>query len=102
MEVMPTRFVLRDGWVRYDDMQINIGDNPTNFRGGIALDKRIDMEVVLPWSLLGRTANISKDLPDRITFRIGGNLNKPKIDISKVLEKVIEEQIIKGLEKLFK
>ncbi|MHC4169944.1 MAG: hypothetical protein ACYSWQ_23595, partial [Planctomycetota bacterium] len=37
MTVHPTRFVLRKGFLRYGDMQVDIGDNPVNFKGVIGL-----------------------------------------------------------------
>ena len=46
--IRPTKFVLQDGFLRYDDMQMDIGDHPVNFKGVIGLDKSMDMTVTLP------------------------------------------------------
>jgi len=61
--IRPTRFVLQDGFLRYDDMQMDFGDNPINFTNAtIGLDKSYDVTVILPWTFSGRTARISKDV----------------------------------------
>ncbi|MHC4485780.1 MAG: YhdP family protein [Planctomycetota bacterium] len=48
--IRPTRFILRNGFLRYDDMQMEIGDSPVNFKGVIGLDKTLNMTVTLPGS----------------------------------------------------
>ena len=37
MEVMPTRFDLNNGILKYDDMQVNVGNYTLNFHGQIGL-----------------------------------------------------------------
>jgi hypothetical protein len=46
--IRPTRFIFRNGFLRYDDMQMEIGDSPVNFKGVIGLDKTLNMTVTLP------------------------------------------------------
>jgi type II secretion system protein N len=94
--VLPTRFVLADGILQYDNMQVNIGDKPVNFSGKIGLDKSMRMNVTLPWTHNGQ----------RITLPLKGTVDKPQIDVGKLMEEQakqeFERQIKKGLEKILK
>lgn len=94
--VLPTRFVLADGILQYDNMQMNFNDKPVNFSGRIGLDKSMQMNVTLPWTHSGR----------RITLPLKGTVDKPQIDVGKLLEdqarQELEKQIRKGLEDIFK
>ena len=107
----PTKLILRKGVLRYDDMQIDVGDNPINFKGAIGLDKSLDMTVTLPYTTEGRTARIGrKTRGARIVLPIKGTVDKPYLDTSKLLElqlkKTIEEEgeelLRRGLEEIFK
>ena len=49
LTIEPTRFVLEDGVVSYQDMEAHVGEYPVNFSGQIGLDRRIDMNVTFPW-----------------------------------------------------
>jgi hypothetical protein len=105
--IHPTRFVLRDGFLRYDDMQMDVGNNPVNFSGVIGLDKSLDMRVTLPYTTAGRTARIGREtVGERIALPLKGTLDKPEIDIGKLLEEQLKQQlrekVLEGLEELFK
>ena len=109
--VHPTRFVLQNGFIRYDDMQMDIGDNPVNFRGVIGLDKSLNMTVTLPYTLKGRTARVDKEtVGRRITLPLRGTVDKPELDVKKLLEEQLKkelerqlgEKLREGLEGLFK
>jgi hypothetical protein len=107
MTVHPTRFVLQKGFLRYDNMQIDVGDNPVNFKGVIGLDKSLDMTVTLPYTSRGRTARIGRETSGRrVTLPLKGTVDKPELDMGKLLEEQLkgqlEEQLRKGLEDLFK
>ena len=107
MTMHPTRFVLEKGYLRYDDMQIDIGDNPINFKGVIGLDKSLDMTVTLPYTSAGRTARIGRETAGRrITLPLKGTVDKPQLDTGKLLEEQlkgqVEEQLRRGLEEIFK
>jgi len=92
--VLPTLFVLGNGVLKYDDMQMNIDKKSINFSGQIGLDKSMQMTVTLPWTHNGQ----------RIRLPLKGTVDKPQIDVSKLLEQQLqqelEKQIQKGLEKL--
>lgn len=95
--IHPTRFVLQNGYLRYDDMQMDVGDRPVNFKGVIGLDKSLNMSVTLPYTWEGRTVRIGKEAQgDRISLPLGGTIDRPVLDTRKLLE----EQLMKGLEGL--
>lgn len=105
--IRPTKFVLQDGYLRYDDMQMEVGDNPVNFRGVIGLDKSLDMTVTLPYTSDGRTVRVGGQSNDRrIKVSLKGTVDKPELDVGKLLEsqlrQELENQLRKGLEGLFK
>ena len=105
--IRPTKFVLRDGFLRYDDMQMDVGDNPVNFKGVIGLDKSLNMTVTLPYTTQGRTARLGQETSgQRITLTLKGTIDKPQLDLGKLLEgqlkQQLEDQLRKGLEELFK
>jgi hypothetical protein len=103
--LQPTRFVLQKGLLQYDDMQLDVGNNPVNFKGAIGLDKRLNMTVTLPYTTSGRTARTGEKTDERISIPLTGSIDKPKLDTGKLLEdqlkKQLEDQLKKGLDKLF-
>ena len=103
----PTRLVLQKGVLRYDDMQIDVGDNPINFKGAIGLDKSLDMTVTLPYTTAGRTARTGRETSGaRISLPLKGTVDKPQLDTGKLIELQLkgqlEEQLRRGLEDIFK
>ncbi len=105
--IHPTRFVLQDGFLRYDDMQMDVGDNPVNFKGVIGLDKSLNMTVTLPYTTTGRTARVGRETAgERISIPLKGTIEKPELDTARLLEgqlkKYLEQELRKGLEELFK
>ncbi len=99
----PTVLVLQKGVLRYDDMQIDIGQNPVNFRGSIGLDGALNMTIVLPYTLEGRLVRVGQvQAADRIAVPLTGTLSKPKLNLEKLLELQLKGQIQRGLEQLFK
>lgn len=98
--IRPTKFTVRDGSVKYDDMQMDVGDNPVNFKGVIGLDKTLDMTVTLPYTYEGRTVRVGQaDAGDRVSVPLKGTLNKPELDLGRMLQ---EQLIERGLRELFK
>lgn len=105
--IHPTKFILRDGFLRYDDMQMDIGNNPVNFKGVIGLDKSLNMTVTLPYTTRGTTVRVDRQpIAPRITLPLKGTVDKPTIDVGKLIEsqaeQQLEDQLKKGLEKLFR
>jgi hypothetical protein len=98
--IHPTKFIVQDGFLRYDDMQMDVGDNPVNFRGVIGLDKSLDMTVTLPYTDAGRTARVGKEVEgERISLPLKGTVDKPELDFGKLLEDQLKQRLIKELEK---
>lgn len=105
--IRPTKFVLQNGFLKYDDMQMDIGDNPLNFKGVIGLDKSLNMTATLPYTLKGRTARVDKEtVAQRISLPLRGTIDKPVLDLGKLFEeqlrRQLEQELLKGLEGLFK
>jgi hypothetical protein len=99
MTILPTNLTLQNGVVRYDNMQINVGDNPVNFGGAIGLNGILDMTVVLPYTIEGRTVRVGQpETGQRLAVPLTGTLDKPELN----LEKLLQLQLQQGLEQLFK
>ncbi|MGA2915225.1 MAG: hypothetical protein ABSE89_04290 [Sedimentisphaerales bacterium] len=94
--VQPTKFTVANGIISYDNMQMDIDKYPVNFAGTIGLDKSMKMTVTLPWTRNGQ----------RVTLPLKGTVDKPQIDIGKLaedqLKQELQNQLQKGLENLFK
>jgi hypothetical protein len=102
--VRPTKFVLRNGFLGYDDMQVEVGNSPINFKGVIGLDASLkDMTVTLPYTIRGRTVRVGKEtVGQRITLPLKGTLNKPELDTSKLPELLLKQAILEGIDQLLK
>lgn len=93
-KIHPTDFTVRDGFVRYDNMQVDIGSTPVNFKGAIGLDRSLDMMLGLP---LGRMLRIGDERTGtRIWLPLTGTIDKPKLDTARLLEDQLQDTI-KGL-----
>jgi len=77
--IHPTDFVVRDGFLSYNDMQMDIGDSPVNFAGRSGLDESLDMKVTLPYTFEGRTAKTGYENDRRVTVPLKGTLSDPKL-----------------------
>ena len=103
--IRPTKFALKEGFLGYENMQVDVGNNPVNFKGRIGLDKTIDMTVELPYKIGGGTVKIDEIAGDRIALPIDGTLDSPRLNLEKALEgqlkNLLEDQLRKGIEKLF-
>lgn len=109
--IHPTKFTLQDGFLRYDDMQMDIGDNPINFKGVIGMDNSLNMTVTLPYTTRGTTAKTGKETSgERITLSLKGTVDKPELDVGKLLKEQLEKQledqlkekVLEGIDKLLK
>ncbi len=63
------------------------------------------MTVTLPYTTGGRTARTGDKTDERISIPLTGSIDKPKLDLGRLLEeqlkKQLEEQLKKGLDKIF-
>ncbi len=97
-----TFFTMDDGTLTYDDMQLNIGDNPVNFQGKIEISNDYyKMTVKLPYTKSGKSVHVGETPPDRISKTIEGKL-KDGLDWGELfgglIEGVIEGQLDKIIE----
>jgi hypothetical protein len=104
LTIRPTQIALQNGVLRYDNMQIDAGNNPINFGGAIGLNGILDMTVTLPYTYEGRTVRVGEEgqAGRRISVPLTGTLKAPQIDLQKLLQSQIQEQILGGLEELLK
>lgn len=102
INVHPTRFVLQKGYLRYDNMQMDVGNSPLIFSGVIGLDKSLDMMVTLPYTVEGKAIRVGResDAP-LVSVPLKGTVDKPKLDLGRLLEdqlkKQLQQQLMKGL-----
>jgi len=89
--VHPTNFVVKDGFVRYDNMQIDIGGTPVNFKGAVGLDKRLNMQISVPVG-----GQLADTLGGTISLPLTGTIDKPVFDTSKLGENLLQNTL-KGL-----
>jgi len=89
----PTKFTLQQGFLRYDNMQIDVGQKPFIFKGAVGLDETLNMMVTLPYG-------------GGVTVPLRGTVSKPKPDLGKLFENIakkqLEGELKKSLEGLFK
>ncbi len=90
MTLHPTAFTVKDGFVNYTNMQMDLGDRPINFSGSVPVDPNREIKsfsVTLPVTALGKTVSSRKtSQAGRITAYIKGTPNKPKLDLGKMLQ----------------
>ena len=90
MAIEPTKFRVQKSVVSYDNMQLDIGNNPVNFAGKIGFDQTLDMTVTLPWTIGGRAARVGKESSSpRIPIPLGGTIKQPELKAEKIIENVI-------------
>ena len=101
MTIHPTPFVVRDGFVRYANMQMDIGNTPINFAGSVPLDANREIEnlsITLPFAARGGLVKADEQEGSRrITAYVKGTPRRPELDIGKTVQ---EELIQTGLELL--
>ncbi len=107
LTVHPTEFTVSNGIMRYaDKMQIDVGDNPFDFRGGIDIKNNRymkDFTVVTPWTTDGRTVRAGREYSgNRIGIPVTGTVNKPEINAQDFVRQQAVEQGLKLLRDLLK
>jgi len=102
LTIHPTTLLLQNGAVRYEDMQIDVGDNPINFSGSIGLNEALNMTIVLPYTFQGRTVRVEQQVPvsERIAIPLTGTITKPELNLQKLLQLQLQGQILRGLQDL--
>jgi hypothetical protein len=103
MQLRPTKITAKDGLIRYDNMQLDVGNNPFNFVGRIDLiTKNIEgTKVITPYTT-GRTIRIGEEnTTGRITGSFKGTYDKPELDWgSLIMDTLIQEGLKEVLKNL--
>ncbi|HAL44932.1 MAG: hypothetical protein A2Y12_16170 [Planctomycetes bacterium GWF2_42_9] len=84
MTISRTPFIVKDGIVSYDRMDVSFGNKTITFSGQIGLDERMNMKVTLPYSFGGGKTT---------TLPLKGTLSKPEIDLGSLLQEQLKEQL---------
>ena len=109
--LLPSRFLLQNGVMQYDEMEFHLDEYPTGFSGKIYLDKRLDMEVFVPYKfdvdrLRFPTVKIGEDLSDRLPLPVEGTVDKPQVRLEKMFDSILKKHspdlIQRGIDELFK
>jgi hypothetical protein len=86
----PTPFTVQNGFVKYTDMEMDLGNRPIYFSGSIPVDPNREIKsfsVTLPVTGLGKTVSSrNTSQAGRITAYVKGTPNKPKLDVGKMLQ----------------
>jgi hypothetical protein len=96
LAIHPTHFVVKGGVLKYDDMQIDVDDRPINFSGSIGPNEKLNMTVTLPVTFQGRAARVGQ-AGDRVSLPLLGTLRRPQLDVQKLIEGQLQQQVLKGL-----
>ena len=98
-------FELRDGMVLHDGLQMQFGDYLMTSRGGVGLDRRVQLTLTVPME-----KNVSDPTGSRtLQIPIGGTVDRPQLDTRGLLQNVgqqqlqkqVDQQLNRGLNKLF-
>lgn len=109
--LLPTKFVLENEKLSYDNMQINLDVYPVNFGGSIGPNQVLDMTVTTPYIVTSdfelRTVKIGEQTPnERFPLRLTGTIDNPELDWRKLVEelrkRLLDDLLKKGLEELFR
>ena len=101
LTIQPATITVQNGVVQYDKMEIDIGENPIVFSGTIGFDERLNMTVSLPFTLTGRTVRIGQSHEEQILpIPLTGTLRRPRLDLDRLLQDELQDQLIRGLNRL--
>ncbi len=108
--LLPTKFVLENEKLSYDNMQINLDVYPVNFGGSIGPNRILDMTVTTPYIVADfelRTVKIGQQTRnERFPLRLTGTIDNPELDWGKLVEelrkRLLKDAARKALEGLFK
>ncbi len=101
-ELLPTEFVLMNGMLSYEDMQLNVDNHPMNFKGKILLAQKpspLDMTVQLPYKVIFdgfkpefETIDVGGDMTDRVPpIALEGTVENHRINMDKFAEGLLKK-----------
>lgn len=102
MTLRPTNFLMQQGTISYKDMQIDVDNYPLGFSGSLGLDKRLSMDVKLPIGTDFRPVRLTDTGADRLEVALGGTVDKPSIDINRLIQRQGQQLIEQQLQRLFR
>lgn len=95
--IRPTKFTIADEILRYDDMAMELGQYPLNFKSAkinIGPSQKMNMDVILPYTTEGKLVNLEQaSSTSRITVPIAGTVSSPSIKLEKIIESQIKDQL---------
>jgi hypothetical protein len=97
MTLHPTDLVVQDQVLSYQDMQLDVGNNPVNFAGQVGPNRRLKLTMRLPWTLGGTSVRTGEESRDRISLSVGGTIQKPEVDWGKVLQQNLGNILLKEI-----
>lgn len=101
LTIRPTQIALQDGVIRYDNMEIDLGENPIIFSGAIGLDESLNMTITLPLTTAGRTIRIGQPQQGQaIEVPLKGTLGRPELNLNQLLQNQLQDQLLRGLDRL--
>jgi len=98
----PTQFTFLNGVVSYDNMQIDAGDYPINFKGRIGPESKLDMTVTLPITYEGKIVKATDTATQRISLPLEGTINQPEINLDEFIRNQVMQKGFELLEDLLK
>jgi translocation and assembly module TamB len=84
-------FELRNGMVLHDGLQVGFGKYMLSSRGGVGLDKRVQLVLTVP--LEANAAGRTLEIP------VGGTVDRPQLDTSGLLQNLGRQQIQNQVDK---
>ncbi|MBN1816976.1 MAG: hypothetical protein JW828_06420 [Sedimentisphaerales bacterium] len=109
--LLATPFVLENGRLSYESMEMHLDKYPVGFSGSIGLNNTMDLRAKLPYridmtSFRLRTVKIGEDTSGRIELPLEGPLNAPQIRLDRLVEelgrKLLQQKLGVDLGDLFK
>ncbi|MEJ5260212.1 MAG: hypothetical protein WHS88_08495 [Anaerohalosphaeraceae bacterium] len=82
----PTPLSLDKEVLSYQNMQVDVGKNPIVFSGQVGLDRRLRMEMKMPWTLSGQTVRSGESPSDQIVLPVRGTIDRPQVDWNRLLQ----------------
>lgn len=97
-------FQLTNGMIRHDGLQIQFGDYRMNSRGGVGLDRRVQLVLDVPLE-----KNVNDSSGRMIQIPITGTIDRPQLETQGLLQNLgrqqiqnqVDQQLNRGLNKLF-
>ncbi len=109
--LLPSRILLQDGVMQYDEMEFHFDQYPIGFFGKIYLDKKLDMQVRVPYKFDVEhfrfpAVRVGDDLSQRLALPVDGTVDSPRVRLDKLFDAILKKHqpdlIQRGLEELLK